>query len=61
VQSHPHFSLVDEGIVKYCRQRGIKIIPWTVNEISDLERMKKFEPDGIITDYPNRAIDIFRK
>jgi len=26
-----------------------------------LERMKKFEPDGIITDYPNRAIDIFRK
>jgi len=57
----PHFSLVDEGIVKYCRQRRIKIIPWTVNEISDLERMKKFEPDGIITDYPNRAIDIFRK
>ncbi len=41
----PHFSLVDEGIVKYCRQRGIKIIPWTVNEISDLERMKKFDLD----------------
>ncbi|HXH69302.1 MAG TPA: glycerophosphodiester phosphodiesterase family protein [Pyrinomonadaceae bacterium] len=57
----PHFSLVDEEIVKYCRQKGIKIIPWTVNEISDLERMKKFNLDGIITDYPNRAIDIFRK
>ncbi len=57
----PHFSLVDEQTVKYCRAKGIKIIPWTVNEISDLERMKKFNLDGIITDYPNRAIDIFRK
>ncbi len=57
----PHFSLVDELTVKFCREKGIKIIPWTVNEISDLERMKKFNLDGIITDYPNRAIDIFRK
>jgi glycerophosphoryl diester phosphodiesterase len=57
----PHFSLVDEATVKYCHQRGIKIVPWTVNEISDFERMKKFDLDGIITDYPNRAIDVFRK
>ena len=56
----PHFSLVDEPTVKYCREKGIKIIPWTVNEISDLERMKKFALDGIITDYPDRAIKVFR-
>lgn len=57
----PHFSLVDENSVKYCRARKIKIVPWTVNEIADLERMKKFELDGIITDYPDRAVKIFRK
>lgn len=57
----PHFSLVDELTVKFCREKGIKIVPWTVNETSDLKRMKKFDLDGIITDYPNRAIDIFRK
>lgn len=56
----PHFSLVDEPTVKYCREKGIKIIPWTVNEISDLEHMKKFALDGIITDYPDRAIKVFR-
>ncbi len=56
----PHFSLVDELTVKYCRERRIKIIPWTVNEISDLERMKKLALDGIITDYPDRAIKVFR-
>jgi glycerophosphoryl diester phosphodiesterase len=56
----PHFSLVDEELVKYCRARNIKIVPWTVNEIADLERMKKFDLDGIITDYPDRAVKIFR-
>ncbi len=56
----PHFSLVDEATVAYCRERNIKIIPWTVNEIADLERMKTFNLDGIITDYPDRAIKVFR-
>ncbi len=57
----PHFSLVDEATVKYCRSRNLKIVPWTVNEIADLERMKIFDLDGIITDYPDRAVKIFRK
>lgn len=57
----PHFSLVDEETVKFCRARKIKIIPWTVNEIADLERMKTFDLDGIITDYPNRAVKVFRQ
>lgn len=56
----PHFSLVDEATVKYCRARNIKIVPWTVNETAEFEQMKKFDLDGIITDYPDRAIKIFR-
>jgi glycerophosphoryl diester phosphodiesterase len=56
----PHFSLVDERTVQYVREKGIKIVPWTVNEIADLERMKKFDLDGIITDYPDRAVKVFR-
>lgn len=56
----PHFSLVDAATVAYCRQRKLKIVPWTVNEINDLERMKTFDLDGIITDYPDRAVKVFR-
>lgn len=56
----PNYLLVDELTVKFCRAKGIKIIPWTVNEINDLQRMKKFGLDGIITDYPNRAVKVFR-
>jgi len=57
----PNFMLVDETLVTWCRQRGIRIIPWTVNEETDLEAMKKLNPDGIITDYPDRAIRIWRR
>lgn len=57
----PHFSLVDEATVKYCRERNIKIVPWTVNEIADFEKMKNFDLDGIITDYPDRAVKIYGK
>lgn len=57
----PHFSLVNDGLIKFCREKGMKIVPWTVNEIADLERMKKFDLDGIITDYPDRAVKVFGK
>ena len=56
----PHFSLVDEATVKYCREKGMKLIPWTINEIADLEKMKQFAPDGIISDYPERAAKVFK-
>lgn len=56
----PYFSLVNQDAVNYCHQKGIKIIPWTVNEMTDLEAMKKLNLDGIITDYPNRAAKVFR-
>jgi glycerophosphoryl diester phosphodiesterase len=56
----PHFSLIDDASVEILRKKGIKIVPWTVNELSDLEKMKKFSLDGIITDYPDRAVKVFK-
>jgi glycerophosphoryl diester phosphodiesterase len=56
----PHFSLVDENTISFCQKNNMKIVPWTVNEIADLEKMKKFKLDGIITDYPDRAIKVFK-
>jgi glycerophosphoryl diester phosphodiesterase len=56
----PHFSLLDQATVEFCREKKIKLVPWTVNEIADLEKMKRFPIDGIITDYPDRAAKVFR-
>jgi glycerophosphoryl diester phosphodiesterase len=33
---------------------GLKVIPWTVNTPTDMERLMALGVDGIITDYPDR-------
>lgn len=33
---------------------GLRVIPWTVNDRADMERMVALGVDGIITDYPDR-------
>jgi glycerophosphoryl diester phosphodiesterase len=33
---------------------GLKVIPWTVNERADMERLVALGVNGIITDYPDR-------
>lgn len=51
---HPHFSLLTESNVKNAKQAGFKIITWTVNDPENIERMKAYGVDGIISDYPER-------
>ena len=36
----------------------MRIIPWTVNEKSEMEKLIALGVDGIITDYPNILIDL---
>jgi glycerophosphoryl diester phosphodiesterase len=50
----PYYQLVSPELIKEAHEFGMKIIPWTVNEIADMERLKKMGVDGLITDYPNR-------
>jgi glycerophosphoryl diester phosphodiesterase len=39
--------------VKECHKRNIKLIPWTVNTLEEMKKMKQLGVDGIITDYPS--------
>jgi glycerophosphoryl diester phosphodiesterase len=50
----PYFKLVTAELVRTCHQKGIKVIPWTVNDPTDMKLMIQLGVDGIITDYPNR-------
>lgn len=49
----PYFSLVTPLLVKQCRDLGVKLIPWTVNDRTKIQELRKLGVDGIITDYPN--------
>ena len=49
----PHYSLVTESLVKACREKGMKLVVWTVNDPATMQRMKGLGVDGIISDYPD--------
>lgn len=51
----PYFHLITRKTVRRCHQKGIKIIPWTVNDTRDMQGLVRMGVDGIITDYPDRA------
>lgn len=49
----PHYSLVTPELVSACHKKNIKLIPWTVNTVEEMKKLKQLGVDGIITDYPN--------
>lgn len=51
----PFWRNVTVELVAEARALGLAVIPWTVNEPVDIERMLDFAVDGLITDYPDRA------
>ena len=51
----PYYLLLNKKAVEICHQKGIKVVPWTVNERERMEKLVEMGVDGIITDYPNRA------
>ena len=51
----PFFRDLDDRIVAEAKALGLSVIPWTVNEGADMERLIAWGVDGLITDYPDRA------
>lgn len=54
----PYFKLVTADLIKYGREENIKIIPWTVNDENDILHMIHLGVDGIISDYPDRVVEL---
>lgn len=50
----PYYLLVNKKLVRKCHQKGMKIIPWTVNDVPAMRRLIRLGVDGIITDYPDK-------
>ncbi len=47
---HPHYSLINERLVRAARKAGKELYVWTVNEEPILKKMEPFHFEGIITD-----------
>ena len=55
---NPHYSTVTTGLVSSLHEKGIGIVPWTVNSGETMRSLAVMGVDGIITDYPDRAIEV---
>lgn len=54
----PYFKVIDQELVSKVHQAGMRLIPWTVNEVKDMDNLIELGVDGIITDYPDRITDV---
>jgi len=56
----PYFKLLTAETIKAYQKQGFHIIPWTVNNEEDMKQMILLQVNGIITDYPNRLLEILK-
>ncbi|MDI1257520.1 MAG: glycerophosphodiester phosphodiesterase family protein [Flavobacterium sp.] len=50
---HPYFHLITAENVAQMQAKGFGVFPWTINEPEDIDRIKSFNVNGIITDFPD--------
>ncbi|MNK40560.1 Glycerophosphoryl diester phosphodiesterase [compost metagenome] len=51
---HPDFNLLNEENVKEIQEKGFLVLPWTVNSEEDIQKVKSYNVDGIISDNPDK-------
>ncbi|MGF7186032.1 glycerophosphoryl diester phosphodiesterase [Desulfitispora alkaliphila] len=49
---HPLWYFVTEKLIVNCKEKGIKVYPYTVNDKKEINQLWDWGVDGIITDYP---------
>ncbi len=57
----PDYKLVTPENVASAHAAGLQVLPWTVNEKSDMQAMVDAKVDGLITDYPTRGLEVVKK
>ena len=46
------------AIVRSIQRRGLKLFVWTVNRRAEMQKLKRWGVDGLITNYPDRALSL---
>ncbi|MEZ4380118.1 MAG: glycerophosphodiester phosphodiesterase family protein [Nannocystaceae bacterium] len=52
--------MIDRRFLKKMHRRGYKVFAWTVNEAEEMDRLLELGVDGIITDFPDRLLEVMR-
>jgi glycerophosphoryl diester phosphodiesterase len=50
---HPNYNLLTKENVALMQENGFKVFTWTVNAFEDIQKIKLFHVNGIISDFPD--------
>ncbi|WP_431243836.1 glycerophosphodiester phosphodiesterase [Flavobacterium sp. P21] len=51
---HPDFQLLNKENVSEMQKKGFLVLPWTVNSEEDIQKVKSYKVNGIISDNPEK-------
>ncbi|KQO34494.1 glycerophosphodiester phosphodiesterase [Flavobacterium sp. Leaf82] len=51
---HPDYQLLNPENVEEIQEKGFMVLPWTVNTTEDIQKIKNYNVDGIISDFPDK-------
>ncbi|MEG0848755.1 MAG: glycerophosphodiester phosphodiesterase family protein [Flavobacterium sp.] len=51
---HPDFQLLNTENVSEIQEKGFLVLPWTVNHEEDIQKVKSYKVNGIISDNPDK-------
>jgi glycerophosphoryl diester phosphodiesterase len=57
----PDYTLLTQEMLQSYQAKGIKVIPWTVNKIDDMRKLRQWAVNGFITDYPNLGMEVLNE
>jgi glycerophosphoryl diester phosphodiesterase len=56
----PFWRNLTPALIAEAHGLGLKVLPWTVNDPAEMQRLVEWRVDGIITDYPDRLREVLR-
>jgi glycerophosphoryl diester phosphodiesterase len=56
----PYYKFITQDLLNTCHEKNIQVMAWTVNEKQDILHMRDLKVDGIISDYPDKVMQILK-
>jgi glycerophosphoryl diester phosphodiesterase len=60
-QSYQDLRVINTRFIEAAHARNMRVQVWTVNDIDSMKRLLKLGVDGIMTDYPQRLLELLKK